>query len=84
MILHKIELGTQIGDQGVYVNRRQADSVDVSGTLYADPNDGRVLLRADGWHDSRPMAMAEAADRLTAWANRLLEQADKLLREAAE
>ena len=83
MILHTVELATQIGGQGVYVSRRQGDAVDVSGELYVALHDGYVLRRADGWHESRASALLEAAGRLAAWAERLTEQADKLRREAA-
>jgi hypothetical protein len=84
VILHTVELATQIGDQGVYVNRRQGDAVDVSGELYVALHDGFVLRRATGWHESRAAALLEAADRLQGWALRLHEQAEKLRREAAQ
>ena len=83
MILHTVELATQIGDQGVTVNRRQGDAVDVDGVLYVDLHNGFVLRRATGWHESRAAALLEAADRLQGWALRLHEQAEKLRREAA-
>lgn len=82
MILHKVDLGREIGNQGVYVNRRKADAVDVSGTLYADEFSGRFLIRADGWHEDRSAALAAAADTLASWSERLAEQAERLRREA--
>ena len=84
MILHKVDLSDRIGASGVYVDRRRADAVDVSGRLYVDPHGGRVLIDAtsDGWHDSREASLLAAAGRLRGWAERLTEQAEKLEREA--
>lgn len=83
MILHTVELSDRIGDQGVTVNRRQGDAVDVDGVLYVDLHNGFVLRRADGWHAVRATALLEAADRLRGWSERLLEQSEKLRMEAA-
>jgi hypothetical protein len=84
MILHTVELSTQINDDGVYVNRRQGDAVEVDGKPYVSLHEGFILRAAKGWHTSRSVALLEAAGRLTAWAERLLDQADKLRREAGE
>lgn len=83
MILHRVELSDRIGDQGVTIDRRQGEAVDVSGVLYVDLHNGFVLRRADGWHSDRSAALLEASERLQNWALRLHEQAEKLRREAA-
>jgi len=82
-LLHRVELSDRISDQGVTIDRRQGDAVDVEGTLYVDLHNGFVLRRADGWHSDRAAALIEAADRLQGWALRLHEQAEKLRREAS-
>lgn len=83
MILHTVELSTEIGRHGVHVNQRQGDAVDVSGSLYVSLWDGSVLRRADGWHESRAAALTAAADRIQGWAHLLMNQAEELRREAA-
>jgi len=83
MILHTVELSTQINDDGVYVTRRQGDAVEVDGKPYVSLHEGFILRAAKGWHTSRSAALLEAADRLQGWALRLHEQAEKLRREAA-
>jgi len=82
MILHKIDLGREIEPEGVWVRRRQAHAVEVDGRLYADEFDGRYLVEAKGWHQDRSVALLEASAVLSGWAQRLLDQAAKLAREA--
>lgn len=82
MILHKIDLGREIEPDGVWVRRRQADAVDVAGRPYADEFNGKFLTPADGWHQDRSVALLEASAVLAGWAQRLLDQAAKLAREA--
>lgn len=82
MILHKVEVGREVGTEGVFVRRRQADAVDVGGVLYADEFNGRFLELATGWRESRRDALLAAADLLVERATALHEQANRLIREA--
>lgn len=82
MILHLVELGLTITRDGVRIDRRRGQAVDVSGTLYVDEFDGRLLKRADGWHETIRGALLEAAGRLDASSERLREQAARLRMEA--
>jgi len=82
MILHKIEVGNVVTPEGVFIRKRQADAVDVAGVIYADEFNGRYLELATGWRESRRDALLAAADLLVERATALLEQADKLAREA--
>jgi hypothetical protein len=82
MILHKIEVGNVVTPEGVFIRKRQADAVDVAGVIYADEFNGRYLELATGWRESRRDALLAAADLLIERATALLEQADKLAREA--
>lgn len=82
MILHLIELSREINADGVHVRRRQAHAVEVEGRLYADEFDGRYLVDAKDWEQDRSVALLHASATLTEWAQRLLDQAAKLAREA--
>ena len=82
MILHKIEVGNVVTPEGVFIRKRQADAVDVAGVIYADEFNGRYLELATGWRESRRDALLAAADLLVERATALLEQADKLARDA--
>jgi hypothetical protein len=82
MILHKIEVGNVVTPEGVFIRKRQADAVDVAGVIYADEFSGRYLELATGWRESRRDALRAAADLLLDRATALLEQSEKLYREA--
>ncbi len=84
MILHKIEVGREVGPEGVFIGRRQADAVDVAGVLYADEFNGRYLELAAGWRESRREALLAAADLLAERAKVLVQQSEKLYRESME
>ncbi len=66
--------------EGVFVNIRSAEAVDVEGRLYADScGDGSFLVSAsDGWHETEAAAREEAADKVESLAALLAAQAERI------
>lgn len=65
---------------GVFVNIRSADAVDVQGRLYADScGDGSFLVSAsDGWHETESAAREDAAQKISSLALLLIAQAERV------
>jgi hypothetical protein len=84
MKLYSANVIELLGVEGLFVNFRTAEAVEVNGRTYADTcGDGSFLYSGDGWHATEAAARQEAAGKVEKIAALLAAQAAKLREEAA-
>ena len=80
MKVYRANVYDHIRPEGVHVSITTAEAVDVEGRLYADLcGDGTFLSAVrEGWHHTEAAALEEAAAKVTAMAERLAAQAERI------
>ena len=83
MKLYQATVIDLLDHNGVFVNFRTAEAVEVNGRTYADTcGDGSFLYSGDDWHATESAAREEAAVKVEKIAALLTAQAAKLREEA--